>query len=191
MGESKPVQIATAASGVPCGPPRTADPDLSVDILCRCGLWREMLPDESPVERAVRAAVEVAAASRGPRLQISVLLTSDREVRDLNREWRGKDEPTNVLSFPVGPHGESPTQACPLGDIVLAAETVGREAADTDRAVAHHTAHLVVHGVLHLLGFDHEFEDDADRMEALEVRILESIGVADPYAEAADGATAR
>jgi probable rRNA maturation factor len=101
-------------------------------------------------------------------------------MRALNRAWRGKDASTNVLSFPAGAmaHGEEP---CPLGDVVLAAETVQREAEGQAIPLADHAAHLVVHGMLHLLGFDHERDEEADAMEALETKVLSRLGIADPY----------
>lgn len=120
--------------------------------------------------------------------EISVRLTDDAEVRTLNAQYRGKDKPTNVLSFPMvqrdllealsnGDDGEEL-----LGDIVLAAETVAREAAEKGVGIAEHAIHLIVHGTLHLLGYDHETDDEAERMEALEREVLEGLGLPDPYA---------
>ncbi|HEX7970330.1 MAG TPA: rRNA maturation RNase YbeY, partial [Stellaceae bacterium] len=110
-------------------------------------------------------------------------------VRALNRQWRGKDVPTNVLSFPA--LGATPPPGAPrlLGDVVLAFETVAAEAAAQDKPLADHLRHLVIHGVLHLLGFDHESDADAQRMEASEIAILAGLGVPDPYRvrEASDG----
>jgi probable rRNA maturation factor len=112
------------------------------------------------------------------------VLTDDAEMRTLNRTWRGKDASTNVLSFPAGePRGETPGEPCALGDVVLAAETVLTEADAQGVEAADHVAHLVVHGMLHLLGFDHEREADTLRMEALETKVLAGLGIADPYAE--------
>jgi probable rRNA maturation factor len=108
---------------------------------------------------------------------VTLVVTDDGEMRDLNRIWRGKDAPTNVLSFPageVGAHGF-------LGDVVLAHETARREARKQNIALRDHVAHLVVHGVLHLLGFDHTEDVAAERMETLEREALASLGVADPY----------
>ena len=104
-------------------------------------------------------------------------------MRALNRIWRGKDTSTNVLSFPAGePVGTTHGESLPLGDVVLAAETVLAEADDKGISVADHVAHLVVHGTLHLLGYDHETGGaEAERMEALERRILKRLGIADPY----------
>jgi probable rRNA maturation factor len=131
-------------------------------------------------ERAVRAAV---AHSDWPDLadtEVSVKFTSDAEVRALNAAWRGKDKATNVLSFPMA---ETPEDAPMLGDIVLALGVCAREAAEKDVPVETHATHLVVHGMLHLLGYDHETGDvEAEAMEAIERKALASLGIADPYA---------
>lgn len=136
-------------------------------------------------ERSVRAAV---AHSRHARLvdrdvEVSVKLTSDAEVRALNAAWRDKDKPTNVLSFPMVEEKEIGSPAEPmLGDIVLAHGVCALEAAEKRVPVETHAAHLVVHGTLHLLGYDHETsEADAEQMEETERRALASIGIADPY----------
>ena len=128
--------------------------------------------------------IQGAAAEENKRGEATILLTDDSEMRQLNRRYRSKDSSTNVLSFAAAPlpgaEGSSP-----LGDIVLAAETVQREAEAQGIASADHAAHLVVHGMLHLLGFGHEEDAEADRMEAMEVEILAGLGIADPYAERA------
>ena len=125
------------------------------------------------VERLVRKAAR-AAARRGRSLNVA--LADDKAVRALNARDRKKDKPTNVLSYPSG-------ERAFLGDIVLARQTVWREAKQQNKSPADHVAHLVVHGVLHLLGHDHETSDaDAERMEALERRVLARLGIADPYA---------
>ena len=108
------------------------------------------------------------------------MLADDAFVQHLNKTWRGKDQPTNVLSFPAG---ENTAGIDHLGDIVLALETITREAREQDKKPADHLTHLVVHGMLHLLGYDHEDDDEAEEMEALERRILAGLGIADPYAE--------
>ena len=113
--------------------------------------------------------------------ELSIVLTDDAAQRELNRQWRGIDKPTNVLSFPqIEPF--EPVVGI-LGDIVLARETLEREAAELDKPFADHFTHLVVHGFLHILGYDHEEEGDAFDMEGLETRILASLGVPDPYDE--------
>ncbi len=118
---------------------------------------------------------------------VSVALLSDAEVHSLNKTFRGKDAPTNVLSFPSAPAVQPPggsREPVLLGDIALAYETISREASEQEKPVQHHAAHLVVHGVLHLAGFDHETDADAGRMEAAECQILEKFGIPDPYADA-------
>ena len=113
--------------------------------------------------------------------ELSIVLTDDAEQQELNRDWRGKDAPTNVLSFPqIEPF--SPVIGI-LGDIVLGRETIEREAAELEKPFAHHFTHLVVHGFLHILGYDHLEENEALRMEGLETRILATLGVPDPYEE--------
>ena len=145
------------------------------------GEWSEL------AERVVSAVVHDVPPLGNSRLTASLLFTSDGQVHALNREWRGKDKPTNVLSFPMltvealrnlAPEG--PPEM--LGDLALAYETCAREAAEKDISIEHHTAHLLVHGLLHLAGYDHETSDeDADKMEALEVKILARMEIADPY----------
>ncbi|TCT11975.1 putative rRNA maturation factor [Tepidamorphus gemmatus] len=110
----------------------------------------------------------------------TLALADDALVRDLNRRFRGKDRPTNVLSFPSG---EVPAPGAPLGDIVVARETVEREAALDGKPFDHHLIHLVIHGLLHLLGYDHESDDEAEAMERLETAVLADLGIPDPYAE--------
>ena len=132
-----------------------------------------------------RSAVHAAVAhSRHARLadnEVSVMFASDEEVRALNAQWRGKDAATNVLSFPMAA-GEELAAAPLLGDVVLAHGVCAREAAEKGVAIETHAAHLVVHGTLHLLGYDHETSDEeAEEMEAVERRALASIGIADPY----------
>jgi len=172
--------------------------------------WQEAAPAgmslESFVERAARAAL-IAAAPRLRAGEVSIVLASDVRVQALNREWRGQDKPTNVLSFPGGDpddfeeededenddekededdsseeedYGEPPPLQ--LGDVILAWPTVRHEAEAQGKPVAAHMAHLVVHGMLHLLGHDHAEEEEAGIMEGLEVAILAGRGIADPYA---------
>jgi probable rRNA maturation factor len=118
-------------------------------------------------------------------IELSIVLTDDAAIRDLNRRWRGFDKATNVLSFPSGVDETMVPAGAPrlLGDVVVGLETVLREAADAGRPATAHLAHLLVHGVLHLLGFDHEAEADALRMERLEIELLAHLDIANPYAE--------
>ncbi len=137
--------------------------------------------------RSADAAARVAPELGNPRLSASLLLTSDAEVHALNREWRERDQPTNVLSFPMSSREEvlelspdGPPEL--LGDVALAFETCAREAAEKGVPLADHAAHLIVHGLLHLAGHDHETSAaDADAMEALETKALAQLGIADPY----------
>lgn len=137
--------------------------------------------------RAAQAAGAVEPLLANPRLIASVLFTSDVEVHTLNREWRERDKPTNVLSFPMLERGELESLALDgppvmLGDIALAYETCAREAADKGVPLENHAAHLIVHGLLHLAGHDHVDSDaQADAMEGLETVILAKLGIADPY----------
>lgn len=130
-------------------------------------------------QRAVLAAVAHSDHAGLADTEVSVKFTSDEEVRALNAAWRSKDKATNVLSFPMA---EAPEGAPMLGDIVLAAGVCAREAAERKVAVETHATHLVVHGTLHLLGYDHETgEAEAEAMEEIERQALASLGIADPY----------
>ena len=137
-------------------------------------------------EAAREAAEAVAPELANQRLSASVLFTVDEEVQALNREWRMKDAPTNVLSFPMMTRGELvalPHDGGPemLGDIALAWETCSREAAEKNIPIRSHAAHLIVHGLLHLTGRDHHDAGEADAMEALEIKALASMGIDNPY----------
>jgi len=162
-------------AAVDISPPMRPQP--AVDIVRRAGAW-ENVADEILVN-AVRAAF---AAVRGdaPPSEVSLLLTDDAEISELNKNWRGEDGATNVLSFPLDAPQSAAGQEL-LGDVALAYETVMREAADRGIAIGQHAAHLVVHGMLHLMGYDHKSNQEAAIMERLEVRILGSIGLANPY----------
>ena len=157
--------------------------------------WRAALPEtETWIAGLARQTLEAACPGIGP-AGISILLTDDAAIRELNRTWRGKDGPTNVLSFPAAEtaEGERPEPEfagvpLELGDIALAYETCERESGAQGKRFADHVAHLVLHGVLHLLGYDHLDEDEAQRMEALEIRILAGLGIADPYESELAGA---
>lgn len=157
----------------------TVRPDtLTIDIAEAAGGWRAA--ERACIEKAARAAYAAAGGDLPREAELSILLTDDAAMRDLNRIYRGKDRPTNVLSFrvPAGPLGERVI----LGDVALARETALREARGQGKPLEAHLCHLTVHGILHLLGFDHEQDHEAGEMEALERRILEQLGVSDPYA---------
>lgn len=115
-------------------------------------------------------------------IELSMVFTSDEQIREINAEWRDKDKATNVLSFPAYPIYPGDMPGPMLGDIVIAYETVEREAGELEKTFDDHLTHLMVHGFLHLFGYDHIDEEDAEEMEALETRILASIGLSDPYA---------
>jgi probable rRNA maturation factor len=153
---------------------------LSLDISVPSPLWRQ-LPRARPIARETiaAAAAESEAGSREGAV-VSLCLADDAALRALNLSWRGIDKPTNVLSFPAAPG--RPGEPTTLGDIALAYETLAREAEDLGVSLADHYRHLLVHGFLHLIGYDHETDAEAERMEALETRILTRLGVGDPYA---------
>ena len=142
---------------------------------------------EALAERAATAAADVEPALANTRLLTSLLFTSDAEVHALNREWRERDKPTNVLSFPMLERDELLELAADgppemLGDIALAHETCAREAAEKGISLADHVTHLIIHGLLHLAGHDHVDSDElAEKMEALEIAALAKLGIADPY----------
>ena len=171
---------------------------VEIDVIVECPNWNGHARVEDEVAVAVRAALagaEGQAASLAARAgEVAVLLADDATLQRLNADFRGMDKPTNVLSFPaIGHDGTgiaAPSLANPvaLGDIALAYETCVREAEDEGKTIMNHMRHLVVHGVLHLLGYDHENEADADVMERREIAILAGLGIADPYAGAEGGA---
>jgi probable rRNA maturation factor len=152
---------------------------LSIDISRNTEGWPDSF--DARADEAVRAALAQSRARITGPAELSIVLTDDAEQRVLNRDWRGIDKSTNVLSFPqIEPF--APVSGL-LGDIILARETLEREAAEQGVSVEDHFTHLVVHGFLHLLGYDHMDDDEALAMEGLETQILASLGVADPYAD--------
>jgi probable rRNA maturation factor len=171
-------------------------PGIEIAVVAKDPTWREILPEpEAVANRSARAALRHQAAASlggakresgrdggrpGP-MELAVVLADDRLVRRLNRRYRGRDEATNVLSF-AGLDGPDEAGAPHLlGDVVLARETVVREAREQGKTPADHLAHLVVHGVFHLLGYDHQTSAQAETMESLERAVLAGLGVADPY----------
>jgi probable rRNA maturation factor len=160
-------------------PGRKMRPPVETDILVESDLWQRQDDVKSTLRRAVG---EAADALSTPRSEVAIVLTDDSAIHVLNRDWRGVDAPTNVLSFPAGRAGGEPPF---LGDIVLAYETIAHEAEAEGKPFAHHVAHLAVHGFLHLLGYDHVREKDAETMEELERDVLQRLGIPDPYRLAA------
>jgi probable rRNA maturation factor len=161
-----------------------ADVAPEIDVAIEDPRWEAVTPDvEAFVIRAVEAGLAIAPEPLEGAVEISILLTTDAAVQALNKTWRGKDKPTNVLSFPAPAQPAHAGVPVPLGDVVLAYDTMLRESAEQSKPLSDHLAHLLVHGTLHLLGQDHETgEADADAMEALEVAALHTLGVPDPYA---------
>ena len=156
-----------------------------LDVMIDPGGWATDVDWAALATGAARAAI--AETPHGPMLdgpayyELSVKLSDDAEVQRLNAAYRGKDKPTNVLSFPAPDMPVPEAEATPLGDIALACETVSREAAEQGKSLADHTTHLIVHGTLHLLGYDHETDGEAEEMESEERKILARLGIADPY----------
>jgi probable rRNA maturation factor len=168
-----------AAKAVPRrrGREKTINP--LVDVMVQSIRWRRQPGAVGIVRRAVTAAAQ--AASTRP-AGLAIVLSDDSAIRALNREWRGLNAPTNVLSFPTKAGRAAPRERPHIGDIVIAYETTAREATAEGKPFAHHLAHLAVHGYLHLLGYDHQTDRDAKTMERLEVDILARLDVPDPYA---------
>jgi probable rRNA maturation factor len=159
--------------------------DLHLVIEAEDPRWREALPDiDAILSRAIELALEKTESGGRP-IEIGVRLVDDGAIRGLNRDWRGRDKPTNVLSFPLGaaePAGD-PSLPWLIGDIVMGFDTVRAEAEAEGKPLGHHVAHLAIHAALHLLGHDHEAEQDAALMERAEIALLDRLGIPDPYRE--------
>ena len=168
---------------MPRGPETAGGPRIDV-VIAPDDAWRAVPQAEDVVRRAIAAAATMPGAAGGASAVVCVLLCDDATIAGLNERWRGIAKPTNVLSFPAPRRdpGLAGADAVPLGDIAIAAETVAREAAASGKTVADHLAHLAVHGFLHLLGHDHDNDEQAQAMEQLERDILARIGIADPHA---------
>ena len=165
---------------------RPALPQTEVLVTADC--WQAEPGAEAAIHRAIEAAAEIADAGTGD-AELAVMLTDDGGIRTLNCNWRGIDKPTNVLSFPaLQPAAGAPDDAPRmLGDIAIAYQTTRKEADDEQKPFDHHLSHLAVHGFLHLIGYDHENDDAAETMEALERDILAQLGIPDPYAGSGNG----
>jgi probable rRNA maturation factor len=159
------------------------------EVLVVAGCWQAEPDAEAVIHRAIHAAAESVDAGLDARhggAELAVMLTDDAGIRTLNGNWRGIDKPTNVLSFPALPlSGAGGPDEAPrmLGDIAIAYETTRKEADDEQKPFDHHLSHLAVHGFLHLIGYDHENDGDAEAMETLERQILAQLGIPDPYAD--------
>jgi probable rRNA maturation factor len=155
-----------------------------LDIVVDSPLWATQRGVKAVLRRAIAAAAAMVSATDG---ELAIVLTDDAAIRALNRHWRRKDEPTNVLSFPTSiplpPPQAVEGKNAPrlLGDIVIAYETTAREAEAEGKPLRDHLAHLAVHGFLHLVGYDHTTEEEAAAMEALEIAVLARLDVPDPY----------
>jgi len=155
-----------------------------IEILVEGGGWHTLPEAEGIVRSAIASALHAAALSCLPGAELTVILADDARLRALNADWRGKDKPTNVLTFPAANPREASSSPL-LGDVVIAWETLLREAGEEGKRPADHLAHLVVHGTLHLFGFDHLDDREAEDMERLEIAALAKLGVSDPYKETA------
>jgi probable rRNA maturation factor len=150
---------------------------LKIDVMIDSKRWKEPAKIKAVIRRALaQAAAETRSTAGG---ELAIVLTDDSAIRTLNRDWRGIDKATNVLSFPAKNNGPQPH----LGDIVLAFETIEREAKSEHKPLVHHLAHLAVHGFLHLVGYNHERDKDAHEMEQAERDILRQLKIPDPYQE--------
>ncbi|MFZ3251055.1 MAG: rRNA maturation RNase YbeY [Pseudolabrys sp.] len=157
-------------------PQRRASPP-HIDIQTQSPLWEAQPLAAQTVRKAITAAASALSTAGG---ELSIVLTDDSAIRLLNRDWRGIDQPTNVLSFPASGNKTS-EDARLLGDIVIAYETLERECDNEGRIFLHHLAHLAVHGFLHLIGYDHQTDPQAEEMEGLESKIMKRLNMPDPY----------
>jgi len=153
---------------------------LKIDLVVESERWKEAKEAAAIAQRAV---IEAAAMLSTPSSELAIVLTDDSAIRLLNRTWRGVDAATNVLSFPTQDAGGQPPL---IGDVVLAYETIAREARAERKPFAHHLAHLVVHGFLHLLGYDHRSRREAEAMEQVERDVLRRLAIPNPYRAATD-----
>lgn len=172
----------TKKKSKPARRPKSRTEPVKLELVVKSALWQKRRTAKSVIKKAILAAAK--AASTAP-AELAIVLGNDSGIQALNRDWRGKDQPTNVLSFPAAPAvagSKAPVPSPYIGDIVIAYQTTAREAVAEGKPFDHHLAHLAVHGFLHLLGYDHENNRDAETMENLERRILRRLAVPDPYA---------
>ena len=152
-----------------------------LSTLVECESWNQHEGFEALASAVIAKVVAATKIKLARGAEVSLLLCDDARIREINREWRGLDKPTNVLSFPAAPRAMLAKSAA-VGDIAIAYETVAREAQEEGKTIRDHYMHMVAHGFLHLLGYDHETDAEAEEMEALEISVLHGLGVADPYA---------
>ncbi|KZD25615.1 MULTISPECIES: rRNA maturation RNase YbeY [Tardiphaga] len=164
--------------------PTYSSPATEVLVVADC--WSAEADADAVIHRAIEAAAAMVDTDTAD-AELAIMLTDDAGIRTLNQNWRGIDKPTNVLSFPAlqPPEGADEPDDMPrmLGDIAIAYETTRREADEEDKTFTNHLSHLAIHGFLHLVGYDHEKDDEAEEMEALEREILATLGIPDPYAD--------
>ncbi len=153
----------------------------AIELAIDAGHWPPFDRLATIAADAIAAAISVADLAVSPHAELSLLFTDDRRIRDLNKQWRGFDKPTNVLSFPAARGTGEPGPL--LGDIALAFETVEREARLEELTMEHHVCHLLIHGFFHLFGYDHQTDQEAAVMEALERQALAKLAIADPYGD--------
>jgi probable rRNA maturation factor len=151
---------------------------LAIEVSVECPEWEKQPNLDVFLAESLQAVLDATGEDVREGAEVSFLFCDDARIRELNRQFRGKDKPTNVLSFP-GPVDDAQF----LGDIALAFETISREAQEQGKSLEHHCRHMIVHGFLHLLGYDHEESIEAEEMEATEIRILQALGVEDPYCD--------
>ncbi|MEK1854100.1 MAG: rRNA maturation RNase YbeY [Phyllobacterium sp.] len=155
---------------------------INIDILVESEGWAEEAALHDLSAHAIAATWLQLDGGEQPESELSLVFTDDAAIKELNSDWRDKDKPTNVLSFPAFTLKPGQKPGPMLGDIVIARETVAREAVEEDKSFDHHLTHLIVHGFLHLVGYDHMTEAEAEEMEGLERKILERLAIPDPYA---------
>lgn len=155
----------------------------AIELAVEAEAWRALEAPSRLAEAVIAAAIEQSGAKLADAAEVSILLCDDAFIADLNRKWRGLDKSTNVLSFPSG---GDPASSPILGDIVIAFETADREARESGKPLRDHVAHLLAHGFLHLIGYDHEDEAEAEEMESAERGALARLGIADPYRDGSE-----
>ncbi|ORE92325.1 rRNA maturation RNase YbeY [Aurantimonas sp. 22II-16-19i] len=190
--DDAPAASEEADAGTHAPLPLPGFDSLTVVVSIEAAAWNEAFAAgevETMTARVLAAAARHLRLPEGLASEISVTFADDASVQDVNREWRGKDRPTNILSFPMAELEPGDLPGPLAGDLLIAFETVAREAQAEEKSLADHLSHLLVHGFLHLLGYDHIEDDGAEAMEAQEIAVLAALGIGDPYAE--PGATDR